>query len=294
MIVVTAPTGNIGGKVLSLLLKGGEPVRVIARDPSKLMEKTRRAVEVVEGSHGDAKVVMRAFEGARAVFWLPPGNPKAQNVDETYVGFSRPACTAVAARGVRQVVTVSALGRGWPRWAGNVTASLAMDDLFAGSGAALRALACASLMENVLRQSASIRAAGDYHWPTPADLRTRQVASRDVAAAAARLLRDPSWGGSGSVPLLGPEDLTHREMMAVASGVLGKTLRYQEMGLDDLRSMMVGRGASAGMADAMVAMMTAKNEGIDDAVERTAAVTADTPTTFRHWCEEVLTPAVAA
>ena len=33
MIVVTTPTGQIGSQVLDKILDGGEPVRVIARDP---------------------------------------------------------------------------------------------------------------------------------------------------------------------------------------------------------------------------------------------------------------------
>jgi uncharacterized protein YbjT (DUF2867 family) len=50
MIVVTAPTGNIGNQVLENILDCGEPVRVIARDPSRLPARTRERVEVVQGS----------------------------------------------------------------------------------------------------------------------------------------------------------------------------------------------------------------------------------------------------
>ena len=70
MIVVTTPTGHIGRQVLENLLDGGEPVRVIVRDPSRLPRSLRERVEVVQGSHGDADIVDRAFAGADAVFWL--------------------------------------------------------------------------------------------------------------------------------------------------------------------------------------------------------------------------------
>lgn len=43
----------------------------------------------------------------------------------------------------------------------------------------------------------------------------------------------------------------------------------------------------------MIDMMTAKNEGMDNLVQRSSAATAATPTTFRQWCQEVLKPAVA-
>jgi hypothetical protein len=51
------------------------------------------------------------------------------------------------------VVGISALGRGTAvaGRAGYVTASLAMDDLIAGSGVAYRALTMPSFMDNLLR-----------------------------------------------------------------------------------------------------------------------------------------------
>ena len=36
MIVITTPTGAIGRQVLDNVLASGEPVRVIARDPSRI------------------------------------------------------------------------------------------------------------------------------------------------------------------------------------------------------------------------------------------------------------------
>jgi uncharacterized protein YbjT (DUF2867 family) len=142
MIIVTAPTGTIGHQVLENVLESGEPIRVIARDPSVLPAQIRERVEVVQGSHGDIDVVSQAFAGADAVFWLVPPDPHAKRVEAAYVDFTRPACDALESQGVRRVVGVSALGRG-TAVAGNaglVTASLAMDDLIASTGVSYRAL----------------------------------------------------------------------------------------------------------------------------------------------------------
>ena len=46
------------------------------------------------------------------------------------------------------------------------------------------------------------------------------------------------------------------------------------------------------MAQGMVEMMVAKDQGLDNAEPRTPEST--TPTSFRQWCEEVLKPAVLA
>ena len=49
MIVVTAPTSNIGHQLLANILNAGEPIRVIARDPSRLPARTRERAEIVQG-----------------------------------------------------------------------------------------------------------------------------------------------------------------------------------------------------------------------------------------------------
>jgi len=76
MIVLAAPTGDIGHQVLENLLDGGEPIRVIARDPSAIPPSIRDRIEVVQGSHSDTDGVERAFAGAHSVFWLAPADPK--------------------------------------------------------------------------------------------------------------------------------------------------------------------------------------------------------------------------
>ena len=90
MIVITTPTGQIGRQVLGNLLDSGEQLRVIARDPSQLPAEVREDLGIVEGSHGDAAVVDKAFAGADAVFWLTPADPRAPSVDAAFAGFTRP------------------------------------------------------------------------------------------------------------------------------------------------------------------------------------------------------------
>ena len=116
MIVVTTPTGQIGSQVLSNLLDRGEELRVIVRDPSAIPASVRKGLDIIEGSHGDAAVVDKAFSGADAVFWLTPPDPRAPSVEAAFVGFTRPAAEAFRKHGVGRVVAVSALGRGTP-WA---------------------------------------------------------------------------------------------------------------------------------------------------------------------------------
>lgn len=292
MIVVTTPTGGIGARVLQGLLDNGRDVRVVLRDPTRLSHSIRTRVEVVEGSHGDRDALVQALDGATSVFWLPPGSPDASSAYAAYVAFSEALCDALPRSSVTHVVGVSAIGRGWKKPAGQVTASLAMDDKIGATGVAYRALACASLMDNLVRQIDSLAVRGVFYQPTPGDLPLPHVAKRDVANVASSLLLTPDWDGIAEIPLLGPANLTFKEMAATLSDVLDRAVVFEEMPMDQFASFLRATGASEGMLQAYVEMLTAKNEGMD--TMPTAAPRDLTPTTFRLWCETELRPILSS
>jgi uncharacterized protein YbjT (DUF2867 family) len=296
MIVITTPTGDIGSQVLRQLLERStsstEELRVIVRDPAKLAPAVRDRVDIVTGSHGDADIVNRAFDGADAVFWLVPPDPYAPSLEAAYSGFSKAASRAFTAHDVGHVVGVSALGRGTTLAgrAGLVTASLAMDDLIASTGVAYRALANPSFMDNLLRDVDAIRDDGVFTDTVDADRRAPSVATRDIAATAAALLLDRSWTGTGSVPVLGPEDISADDMARTMSEVLDRPVRYVQQSLDDLAASLAGYGLGAAFVQGMVDMKRAKDEGLDGGLTRTPEDASST--TFRQWCEDVLRPAL--
>ncbi|MEV0276619.1 NAD(P)H-binding protein [Streptomyces sp. NPDC050610] len=296
MIVITAPTSTIGRVLVDDLLARGTRLRLVARDPSRLAPEVREhaGVEVVQGSHGDPAVIDQACAGAEAVFWLAPDDPSAPSLEAAYADFTRPAADAFARHGVKRVVGISALGRGTAlvERAGLVAASLAMGDLIAASGVAYRAVVCPSFMHNLLNHATAIKEKGMFFMMSAPDLKSPTVATRDIADTAARLLLDSSWSGAGQVPCLGPEDLSPNDMARIISEVLGKEIGYQQIPGAALKDRLTGFGMTDAMAQGMVDMFDAKNQGLDLAEPRTAEST--TPTTFRQWCEEVLKPAVAA
>ncbi|MFJ7072226.1 NAD(P)H-binding protein [Streptomyces sp. NPDC098781] len=296
MIVITAPTGNIGRRLLSLLVDAapacGEELRVVVRDPARLPESVHGRVEVITGSHGDASTVERAFSGADAVFWLVPPDASV-TPDEAYSGFTRPAARAFATHGVGQVVGVSALGRGTPQAAraGLVTASLAMDDLIADSGVAYRSLACPSFFENLLEDADSIRTDGVFTDTAAADRPAPMVAVADIAATAAGLLLDRSWTGVGSVPVLGPQNLSPDDLARIMTEELGRTVHYRRQPLDELRSTLLGYGLNAAFVEGMVAMKRAKDNGLDAGLDPSPHARQGA-TEFARWCAQTLKPAV--
>ncbi len=290
MIVVTTPTGNIGRHVVRSLLDAGEAVRVVARDPAKLPQAVRDQAEVIEGSHGDAAVIDRAFQGADAVFWLCPPTPSA-TPDAQTIEFTRPAAAAIQRHEVPRIVAATTLGRdtAWQGRAGMATASIRMVDLLRGTGAAVRGLALPAFMDNALQQVTTIRD-GLMSGAIGPDIKLPHTATRDTAAAAARLLQDASWEGQEDVPVLGPEELSYGDLAAIVSDVVGRDVRYRQVSFDDLAAQLQKRGMNAVFVKAYVEMLRAKDEGMDNVAPRASAIIG--LISFRQWVEEDLKPAL--
>jgi uncharacterized protein YbjT (DUF2867 family) len=145
-------------------------------------------------------------------------------------------------------------------------------------------------MDNILRQAQAIASQGVFFSPIDGDRKLPSVATRDVAAAAARLLVDDSWSGFDEVPLLGPEDLSFDDMAEIMSEVLSTEVRFQQTTFEAYKNRFLGLGMSDAMAQGQTDMAWAKNRGLDNAVKRTRENS--TPTSFRQWSEEILKPAV--
>jgi uncharacterized protein YbjT (DUF2867 family) len=226
------------------------------------------------------------------VFWLVPPDYRTHTIEGSYVEFTRPASEAFISQGVQRVVVVSALGRGSASAgsAGLVTASLAMHDLIANTGVDYRALAMPSFMTNLLTQVEPIKRQGMFFDVLSADRKLPTVATRDIAAAAVELLLDDSWNGQDDVPVLGPEDLSCNDIAQIMSEVLERPVRYQQIPGEAFKAELLRNGMSEAMAQGLLDMRLAKDNGLDNVQPRTPRST--TPTSFRQWCEEVLKPAI--
>ncbi|AWT46753.1 MULTISPECIES: NAD(P)H-binding protein [Streptomyces] len=296
MILVTTPTGQIGSHVLDTLLAAGDaagPLRVIVRDPGRLDPGVRARVEVVQGSHADPDTVAKACTDVDRVFWLMPPQPTADSVEDHFRAFTRPLVDAIEQQGVERVVGVSTLGRGIAVRAGQISASLAMDDVIRATGVHHRALCPPYLMENLLRQTAALRDGGVLAMTAHGDRVLRTCAARDIGVTAARLLLDATWTGQDDVPTVGPDALTPEDMAQVVSEVLARPVRFRRIGDAEYRAALLRAGASEDWARAVAELSAATDEQGFYGV--TVPSTPDTaPTSFRRWCEEVLAPAVRA
>jgi hypothetical protein len=69
--------------------------------------------------------------------------------------------------------------------------------------------------------------------------------------------------------VLGPEDLSFNDMAQIMSEVLRKPVRFQQIAGEAYKANLMKHGMSDAMAQGMLDMAMAKNEGLDNAEPRT-------------------------
>lgn len=286
-IAVTGATGNIGSVVAATLLEAGAEVRVLARHPDRLAAGVARRAEVREGSHLDARWVVRAVEGCDALFWL---TPPAFTDDILRFTATAGAAAGAASRRVGRVVAVSGaycdrpeLGlAAWLRFVETAVLAAAPDATLLRPGL---------FMENFLFAAESIRANSLVSFPASPDASTGFIATRDIATAAASRLLDLDWTGHGVLAVMGPELLSFAEATSQLGTALGRTLRYSEASPDQARAAM--NAMPSAFVEAYITMYTGFSKLFLTGVEPTEPTIVG-QTTFERLASEVLAPRLRA
>ncbi len=290
-IVINTPNGNIGRKVSQSLLDAGEALTVISRSAAKAEPLTERGAVLHQGSIDDPEVLRAAFKGAKTLLWLTPpvGRPDYHTWS---VEVAKRAAALASEAGVQHVVVLSSLGAHTGPGTGPVGCLLEIEDLFRASFADVTVLRPGFFMENVLRDQATIQSMGKIFTPAPADAKMPMVATDDIAATAARVLRQPG-AGHRILGVHGPEDLSQRDVAALLSEAWGKPVELVPVSLEDARAGMLQAGLPEFAADIFVEMYGAMHEGrMDPAEPRTAETT--TPATFSEFARSTLVPVLNA
>ena len=222
---MTGATGPVGRGVVDELLRAGVPVRALTREPAA--SALPPGVEIVAGDLAVPESIEPALRDVRVVFLVWTAAPSTV-----------PAVIERLATHARRVVFLSAPHRTPHPFFQQPNPMAAMhaeiERVIAASGLAATVIRPGIFASNALHWwAASIRERGVVRWPYGA-AETAPIDVRDIAAVAARALRDDGLDG-GDFVLTGPESLSQAEQVRIIGDVLGRPIQFVELSPDEFR-----------------------------------------------------------
>lgn len=288
-IAIATPTGNTGALIAQQLIAAGANVSVLVRDPDQLNDVIRRHAAVFQGSLDDHEFVVRATQGAEALYWLTPNNFGASNFRAWQRQVGEAAAAAIQANQIPHVVNLSSNGAHLPDGMGPISGLYDVEQMFNRVAPNLIHLRPGLFMENYLMQLKPIGSANSVFLPIAGERRLAMIATQDIAATATQLLLHRDWQGQSVLGLHGSTDLSFDEAAAILSQLLNRSITHVAITLDQLRESLLQNGASENVADAYVQMWTMlADPNYAPAEPRTSKTT--TPTSFAQFVQQKMLP----
>jgi uncharacterized protein YbjT (DUF2867 family) len=285
---ICGATGNVGNKIARNLLAAGLPVRVIARERVRLGPLAAKGAEPWPGDLEDAEFLAKAFSGAGAAFVLIPPSYDAPDYRGHQNRVGEAIVSALSKARVPRVVALSSVGAHLPDGTGPVLGLHDFETMFDRfRDAGVVHLRPGYFMENHLWSIPVIRAHGFNGSTVRPDAPIPMVATRDIAEAAAGLLREDAPAGHAVRYLLGPRDISLSEATRILGKAIGNPdLPYVRISEDEARNAMSATGMSGSAVEALLEMERGFNAGrIRPTRERDAS--SATPTTLEEFAQTV-------
>ncbi|MFI5719500.1 SDR family oxidoreductase [Nocardia sp. NPDC051750] len=251
-IAVTGATGHLGRLVVAALIERGvDPSTVVAvvRDAAKATDLTARGVQVRVADYTDRDALTAALDGVGKLL-LISGSEVGQRIAQ-----HGNVVDAATAAGVRFVAYTSLLDA--QRSPLSLAAEhKATEDLLTESGLDVALLRNGWYWENYASAVDTAEATGSL-FGSGGTGRVAGAARKDYAEAAAEVLLADDQAGK-VYELGGDERLTYKEFAEVLSGIVGKSVAYQDLPADEYAKVLENGGVPAPMA----AFLAATDAGI--------------------------------
>jgi uncharacterized protein YbjT (DUF2867 family) len=187
----------------------------------------------------DTGSIDEAAKGADALFWLSGVPVNVPNVRAAYNQFAEACAGALKRNPNMRAVHLSSVGAQHPEGTGPILGLHDGEKKVNAAGANVVHLRSNYFMENVLESLPMILSDGAIYSCIPGSAVIEQVATADIAAAAAHYLLEAA-SGHYVVDVVGPERITYDEIATVVGQVLRKPVKHVQIPPDALKRSAAG------------------------------------------------------
>lgn len=260
MYVVAGVTGRTGAATAEALLKQGQKVRVLVRDPAKGEPWVRRHAEVAVVDLTDEAALTKALTGMTGAYLLVPPAPTATDYLADRARFTEHLVHAVKASGLKTVVLLSSVGAQHPAGTGPVVALNRAEKAFKGLTQSVTFLRPAYFLENWAAafmpalETGELRFFGQTHTKFP------QVGAHDIGEAAASALVAAA-PGTNVIELAGRENWSVEEVAAVVHALLEAPVKPVGLPVEQAKDALLAAGMNDNQATLFAELYQAMARG---------------------------------
>jgi len=229
-LILVTTAGKVGSEAVRLLRERDVPVRVLVRDPAKAAALAEAGAEIAKGDLDVPAAIDDAMTGVSAVVLVSPAVP-AQELN--VVASAARAGTGHVVKATSKASADSPIAR--RRWQAEIEAGLA------ASGIPHTLLRSNAYMQNVLALAPAIAKTSSF-GSAAGKGRSGLVDARDVAAVAAEVAASPAAHAGQTYWLTGPGLISNYDVAAVLSKLLGRTITYRELTVEENTETMIRAG----------------------------------------------------
>jgi uncharacterized protein YbjT (DUF2867 family) len=229
-LILVTTAGKVGSEAVRLLRERDVPVRVLVRDPAKAAALAEAGAEIAKGDLDVPAAIDDAMTGVSAVVLVSPAVP-AQELN--VVASAARAGTGHVVKATSKASADSPIAR--RRWQAEIEAGLA------ASGIPHTLLRSNAYMQNVLALAPAIAKTSSF-GSAAGKGRSGLVDARDVAAVAAEIAASPAAHAGQTYWLTGPGLISNYDVAAVLSKLLGRTITYRELTVEENTETMIRAG----------------------------------------------------
>ncbi len=258
MLALIGITGQTGSTAAATLLRQGQSLRALVRDPARAAGWARRGVQLQAGDAADAEALRRTFNGTEAAYVMIPSAPEHPDPVGFYAEVAAAAREAARATGLDRLVLLSSEGAHLPSGTGPILGLRRAEAILADAAPRVKRLRPSYFQEN-WRDVVGLAAAQGMMPTMLADLDAPRpmVATADIGRVVAELLADPA--APALVELAGPADYSARDVASAIGGALGR-----EVGLvQPPRAAWEGILREAGLGEAYARLIAEMYDGIN-------------------------------
>ncbi len=264
MYVITGATGNIGSKLIEIMLSRGRKVRAVGRSADKLKPFADKGAEAATGDLRDSGFLTKTFSSATVVFSMIPPHYTARDFRAYQNEIGASIAEAIQKSGVKYVVNLSSQGGQLPDKTGPIKGLHDQEErLNKLRDVNILHVRPTYFMENLLMFIPMIKKMNMAGSAIRGDMKFAMIATKDIAKFIAERMEKRDFSGKSVRDILGQRDVSLNEAVQIIGRKIGKPeLKYVQFSYEDAEKGLIGAGLSEDVSKLFIEMSKALNEGL--------------------------------